>query len=170
MRSLNYALLSVLIQQNTVMFFSYSIRNYNAMTSEIWTKDNLWRKILGEILKGLFCYCQDLKMSWLEHFRRFNRRGVWSKNALWVENSEKINKWGDVYWRPESRSFFYDFFRINMGSIVHIIVISWIYATNMLLKVIENSKQSRSMKKNKTWHLICYLNHEIIEMKLNREQ
>ena len=42
------------MQQNTVTFFSYSIRNCNAMTSEIRTKDNLQRKILGEILKGLF--------------------------------------------------------------------------------------------------------------------
>ena len=47
-------LLFVLIQQNTVMFFSYSIRNYNARTLEIWTKDNMWRKIFGEILKGFF--------------------------------------------------------------------------------------------------------------------
>ena len=35
------ALLFVLIQQNTVTFFSYSIRNYNAMTSEIRPKNNL---------------------------------------------------------------------------------------------------------------------------------
>ena len=50
MRSFNYALLFVLIQQNTVTFFSYSIRKYNAMTSEVRTKDNLWREIFGEIL------------------------------------------------------------------------------------------------------------------------
>ena len=31
----------VLIQQNTVTCFSDSIRNYNAMTSEIRAKDNL---------------------------------------------------------------------------------------------------------------------------------
>ena len=43
-----------LIQQNTVIFFSYSIKNYNAMTSEIRTKNNLWRNILGEILKEFF--------------------------------------------------------------------------------------------------------------------
>ena len=30
------------------------------MTSEIQTKDNLWRKILGEILKGFFCPYRDL--------------------------------------------------------------------------------------------------------------
>ena len=54
MRSFNYALLFVLIQQNTVTVFSYSIRDYNATTSEIRTKDNMWRKILGEILKGFF--------------------------------------------------------------------------------------------------------------------
>ena len=39
--SFNYALLFVLIQQNTVTLFSYSIRNYNAMTLEIRTKENL---------------------------------------------------------------------------------------------------------------------------------
>ena len=33
---------------------SYAIRNYNPMTSKIRTKDNLWQKILGEILKGFF--------------------------------------------------------------------------------------------------------------------
>ena len=54
LRSLNFALLFVLIQQNTATFFSYSIRNYNAMTSKIWTKDNLWQKILVEILKRFF--------------------------------------------------------------------------------------------------------------------
>ena len=52
MKSFNYALLFVLIQQSTVTFFSYLIRNYNAVTSEIKAKDNLWRKVLGEILKG----------------------------------------------------------------------------------------------------------------------
>ena len=35
-------------------FFCYSIRNYNAMTSKIQIKDNLWQKILGEILKAFF--------------------------------------------------------------------------------------------------------------------
>ena len=66
-----------------VTFFSYSIRNYNAMTSKIRKKDNLWRKSLGEILKGFLCYCWDLNMSWLEHFPKFNnKRGVWNKNVL----------------------------------------------------------------------------------------
>ena len=54
LQSFNYALLFALIQQNTVTFFSYSIRKYNSMISEIRTKDNLWRKLLGEILKGFF--------------------------------------------------------------------------------------------------------------------
>ena len=53
MRNFNYALF-VFIQQNTDKFFSYSVRKYNAMTSEIRAKDNLWRKILGEILKEFF--------------------------------------------------------------------------------------------------------------------
>ena len=35
-----YYLLFVLIQQSTVTFFFYSIRNYSAMTSDIRTKDN----------------------------------------------------------------------------------------------------------------------------------
>ena len=54
MTGFNYALLFVAIQQIKVTFFSYSIKNYSAMTSEIWTKDNMWWKILGEILKGFF--------------------------------------------------------------------------------------------------------------------
>ena len=37
-----------------------SIRNYNAVTSEIQTRRNIER---------VFCYCRDLKMSWLEHFQ-----------------------------------------------------------------------------------------------------
>ena len=66
-----------------VTFFSYSIRNYNAMTLKIRKKDNLWRKILGETLKRFLCYCWDLNMSWLEHFPKFNnKRGVWNKNVL----------------------------------------------------------------------------------------
>ena len=35
-----------------------------------------------EMLKRVFCYCQDLKMSSLEHFPRFNKRGLWNKNVL----------------------------------------------------------------------------------------
>ena len=88
LRSFNYALLSVLIQQNAVTFFSYSIRNYNAMTSEIRTKDIMRRKILGEIFKGFFCYCRDSNMSWQEHFPRFNKPGVWNKKALGVKFSK----------------------------------------------------------------------------------
>ena len=69
-------------------FFSYSIRNYNAMTSEIRTKDIMRRKILGEIFKGFFCYCRDSNMSWQEHFPRFNKPGVWNKKALGVKFSK----------------------------------------------------------------------------------
>ena len=54
LRSFNYALLFILIQQNTFTFFSYSIRNYNAMTSEIQRKDYPRGKSLGETLAGLF--------------------------------------------------------------------------------------------------------------------
>ena len=46
---------------NTIMFFCYSVRNYNGMTSEIWTEDNLWWKILGEILKGFWKALKILK-------------------------------------------------------------------------------------------------------------
>ena len=81
MISFNYALLLILIQQITVTFFSYSIRDYNAMTSEIRTKDDLRRKILGEI-ERVFCYCRSLKISWLEHFPKFDKRRVWNKNVL----------------------------------------------------------------------------------------
>ena len=47
-------LLFILIQQITATFISYLINNYNALTSEIQTKENLWRNILGKILKGFF--------------------------------------------------------------------------------------------------------------------
>ena len=82
MRSFNYALLFVLIQQNTVTFFSYSIRNYNAMTSEIWTKDNV-TKMLGEILKGFFVTVS-----------KTGGGGGGGIKISWVENFLKINKWG----------------------------------------------------------------------------
>ena len=51
----------------------------------------------------IFCYRRDLKMSWLEHFHRFNKWGMWNKNAL-GEKFLKINKRGagDIHQRPES--------------------------------------------------------------------
>ena len=80
----------VLIQQNTVTCFSDSIRNHNAMTSEIRAKDNLWRKLLGEILKGFFVEIYrcpgwnifqnlinggcGIRMSWMENFLKINKR------------------------------------------------------------------------------------------------
>ena len=77
------------------------------MTSEIRTKDHLWRKVSGEILKGYFCYCWDLKMSWLEHSSRFNKCWVWNKNLL-LENFLKLNKQGDIYQRHERRQISID--------------------------------------------------------------
>ena len=92
MRSFNYALLFALIQQNNVTIFSYSIRNYNAMTSEIQTKGDPWRKILGEILKGFFITVEiyrypgwnifwdlinggcRIRMSWVELFLKIRKR------------------------------------------------------------------------------------------------
>ena len=53
----------LLIQQNTVTFFSDSIKNYNAMTLEFQTKDNLWRTILGEILKEFLVSIKIVEMS-----------------------------------------------------------------------------------------------------------
>ena len=53
-RSFNSSLLFVLIKQITIMFFSYTTKSYNIMASEIRTKDNLWRKVLGKILKEIF--------------------------------------------------------------------------------------------------------------------
>ena len=38
-----------------------------------------------------FCYCRDLKTSWLEHFVKFNKRWVWNKNVL----GEKLFMFGD---------------------------------------------------------------------------
>ena len=61
-RSFNSALSLVLIQQIIVTFFSYAIRNYNAMTSKIWKKGNLWRKIfLLEI--PLFHFWEDIPVT-----------------------------------------------------------------------------------------------------------
>ena len=54
MRSFGYVLLFLLIQQTTVIFYSYSVMNDNPMASEIQAKDILWRKILGKILKLFF--------------------------------------------------------------------------------------------------------------------
>ena len=30
-------------------------------------------------IEKVFCYCRDLKMSWLEHFPKRNKQGVWNK-------------------------------------------------------------------------------------------
>ena len=43
----------VLIQQNTVTFFSCSIRNYNAMTSEIQTKLSRFKDVLAGTLSEI---------------------------------------------------------------------------------------------------------------------
>ena len=106
MRSFNYALLFVLIQQITVTFISYSIRNYNAMTLEIWTKDNLWRKILGKILKGFYVmsicpgwnifwnlinkWC-GIRMSWVGNFLKIDMRGK-SVRDLRVRNFTLVKR------------------------------------------------------------------------------
>ena len=82
----------LLIQQITVTFFFYSIRNYNAMTSEIWTKDNMWQKILGEILKRFFVTVEIYRCpGWNIGWNLLKR--VWNKMS-WVESSLKINKQG----------------------------------------------------------------------------
>ena len=62
MGSLNHALLFVLTQQNPVTFFSYSIKNYNAMTSEIQTKDNLTKNFRRN-MERVFCYCEEWKVT-----------------------------------------------------------------------------------------------------------
>ena len=33
-------------------------------------------------IEKVFRYCRDLKMPQLEDFPKFNKRGVWNKNAL----------------------------------------------------------------------------------------
>ena len=80
----------VFIQQNTVTFFSYSVRNYNAMTSEIRTKDNLWRKILEEILKGFFVTVEIYKRPGWKIFRNLIN-GECEIRMSWVENFLKKN-------------------------------------------------------------------------------
>ena len=74
------------------MFFSYSVRDYNAISLEIWVKDTMWKKILGEILKRLFVTVEiyrlpnwnvfrnalnglEIKMSWVENFQKNNKQG-----------------------------------------------------------------------------------------------
>lgn len=78
------------MQQMIVTVFSYSVWNYNAMTS---LKDNLWRKMFGEIPKDflLLSRFKDL----LGHFPKFNKCGCGIRVFSWVENFLKINKrWG----------------------------------------------------------------------------
>ena len=48
------------------------------MASEIRTKDNLWQKNFRRNAERVFCYYRDLKISWLEHFPKFNKQGVWN--------------------------------------------------------------------------------------------
>ena len=62
-------------------FFSYSIRNYNAMISEIWTKDNMWQKVLGEVLKRFFVTVEIYRHPGWNIFRNLIN-GVWNKNVL----------------------------------------------------------------------------------------
>ena len=52
------------------------------MTSEIQTKGDLWRKILGEILKGFFITAEIYRYPGWNIFLRFNKRGVQNKNVL----------------------------------------------------------------------------------------
>ena len=33
-------------------------------------------------IERVFCYFQDLKMFWLEHFQKLNKWRVWNKNVL----------------------------------------------------------------------------------------
>ena len=82
----------LLIQQITVTFFFYSIRNYNAVISEIWMKDNMRQKILGEILKRFFVTVEIYRCpGWNIGWNLLKR--VWNKMS-WVESSLKINKQG----------------------------------------------------------------------------
>ena len=45
------------------------------------------------------CYCRDIKMSWLEHFPKFNNcwGGGGGIRMSWVENFRKTNNRGDAY-------------------------------------------------------------------------
>ena len=91
----NYQFL--LIQQITVTFFSYSVRDYNAISLEIWVKDNMWQKILGEILKRLFVTVEIYRLPDWYVFRNV-LNGLEIKIS-WVENFQKINKQGGGGWR-----------------------------------------------------------------------
>ena len=71
----------VLIQQNTVTFFSYSIRNYNAIFGNSNKREYVTKNFRRNV-ERVFCYCRDLKIPWLEHFPRLNKPGVWNKNVL----------------------------------------------------------------------------------------
>ena len=91
LRRFNFALSFVFIGHITGTFISYSITNYNAMTSEFQAKDNLWQKILGIILKGyfvtvdrpgrnIFWSCINkrcgIRMSWVEWARETSVRNL----------------------------------------------------------------------------------------------
>ena len=61
------------------MFFSYSIRNYNARTSEIWTKDNMLKEFLVTVDGGWGggggCGVEGgwVRMSSVENFLKINK-------------------------------------------------------------------------------------------------
>ena len=44
-------------------------------------------------IERVFCCCRDLKTSWLEHFSKFNKQGVWKKMS-WVGHFLKIDERG----------------------------------------------------------------------------
>ena len=61
-------------------------------------------------IERVFCYCRDLKMSWLEHFLEFNKQEVRIRMS-WVGNFLKINKRGGTSIR-DLRVYIFDKLRL----------------------------------------------------------
>ena len=75
------------------------------MTSDIWTKHNLWENVLGEIVKGFFATVEiyrrpvwNIYSYFCQNFIRIPffvfHNGGYGIRMSWVENILKINKRG----------------------------------------------------------------------------
>ena len=96
MRSLDYALIQQVsisfdtTNHNHVLFlFSYQLQCNDFRNL---SEDNMWHRILGEILKRFFVTVNIYRhLGWNIFWNSIN--GVWNK-MFWVENFLKINKQG----------------------------------------------------------------------------
>ena len=97
-----------------------------AMTSEIRTKGNLWRRILGEIFKEFFVTVEiqrcpgwnifrdlinggcGIRMSWLENFLKINKRGETSIRDLRVVDNQYQQTSDVLYTFIPNKSYGYE--------------------------------------------------------------